>query len=157
MNSRFFILLLLLFNVFTKAYSEVSNDSIWSQIWAESDHQEIQSNLNTSTLIYKGGLELKSNSPTYFGGLSSLSINKDGSEVLMISDYSSQKKLENQDRSKWHKCQLHFGADNSLAKLSVLTQGQLFHHDKTLVAGEIESIANIKKFWYISFDNKYGL
>lgn len=157
MKLRLLTPVLFFFYLWINAYAGETNDSIWSQTWLEVDNQELQTSLNTSKLIFKGGLELKANSPIAFGGISALSANEDGSEILMISDYSSKSKPENQYRSRWYKAHLSFGEDNSISKYTLINQGQMFHADQTLVDGEIESLANIKKLWYVSFDNKNGL
>lgn len=157
MKSHLLIPLLLPFFVHINSYSEEKKDSIWSQIWHENDNQELQRILNNDNLVYKGGLELKSSGSIPFGGLSALSANEDGSELLMISDFSSRRSLDKHHRSVWYKCQLSFGENNILTEASVINQGQMHHSDQTLVNGEIESMAIIKKLCYISFDNQEGL
>ncbi|MEW6997202.1 esterase-like activity of phytase family protein [Colwelliaceae bacterium BS250] len=92
----------------------------------------------------------------YSGGLSSLWVSRDCSQLITISDYSQtpDSMLDGPvNRSAWFQADIEFDQQGALQRVNLIEQGQVKNIDGAVIDGAIESMAWGDDGFYLSFDH----
>ncbi|NNF34612.1 MAG: hypothetical protein HKN68_10910 [Saprospiraceae bacterium] len=121
--------------------------------WSQPEGQSLIDQLSNEHMTFMGGIELKATDSQSFGGLSSIMVNKEGTVLTAISDYSMRKNIPLNQRSKVFNIKLAYNEDGSLKRAEVKGVTSIVDHTGIRLQGELESIARMGDKLYGSLDN----